>query len=414
MSKKGSIMTSIRNTAAAAARISLATAMAGALGAGLAGTAQAHRILPSTRSGIHQFTGLQGRSSHRFSSSELATIGRSSDIVTGLAVQIKQYGPALRRANGHVRLFVYVNGMFAQSSQANEFPNSWYLHTRSGSKIRSSTHGNYLMNPFSRTPSHGAHGWAAYVAQQCVQKRKEAVYARGCFLDQMSSVGNTAFVSGQPINPKTGRPFSMHGYMGAVARVGNRAARAMPIIGNSYESGARYYSNDTRRVNRTDMRAFEAEHWLGATQPRDGHSLSTWKKNIQMVMSAQRHRKGVLLSFGDMSASVPQWQSYVVASMLLANNGRVWLHFDTPSKASWQLQTRIMHIAIGRPLRTARRVGGYFRHGVYRRRFTHGLVIVNPTGHTIAIHLSHPRRSPNGNLTTHVTAAPFSGTVLTG
>jgi hypothetical protein len=331
-----------------------------------------------------------------------------------LAVQIKQYGPALRGANRHVRLFVYVNGMFSQASQGTAFPKSWYLHTRSGSKIRSGTHGNYLMNPFSRTPFHGVHGWAAYVARQCVQKRRESGYARGCFLDQMSSVGNTAFVSGLPINPMTHRPFTMPQYMAAVNRVGNRAARAMPIIGNSYESGARYYANDTRRVNRSRMKAFEAEHWLGATQPRDGHDLTTWKKNIQMVMSAQRHRKGVLVSFGDMSSSVAQWQSYVVSSMLLANNGRVWVHFDSPTQASWQLQARIMSMAVGRPLHTARKVDGYRSHGVYRRRFTNGLVIVNPTGRTVVIQLRQPRRSPTGHLTTRVTAAPFSGTVLTG
>lgn len=410
-------MISIRHTATKVAKISLGVAAIGAAAGTLTSVAQARRVLPSTRSGIHQFTGLQGRISHHFTSSELATIGRTSDIVTGLAVQIKSYGPAMRHANRHVRFFVYVNGMFAQSSQANEFPNSWYLHTRSGSKIRSGTHGNYLMNPYSRRLSHGARGWAAYVAKQCAAKRKESQLARGCFLDQMSSVGNTAFVSGQPLNPKTHRPFSMKSYMKAVNSVGNRAARSMPIIANSYESGARYYANDTRRVNRTHMKAFEAEHWLGATQPRDAHNLTTWKKNVQMLMSAQRHGKGVLVSFGDMASNLPEWQAYVVASMLLGNNGRVWVHFDSANPngpASWQLDTRLMHMAIGRPTRTARKVRGYLKNGLYQRPFTHGLVIVNPTSRTVVLKLQRPRRSATGHVTSRVTAAPFSGTVLTG
>lgn len=383
--------------------------------AAVAAPASARRVLPSTRSGIHQFTGIQGRASHNFSASELKTIGRSSDIVTGLSVQIRQYGARLRGANPRLRMFVYVNGMFAQSNQASAFPNSWYLHDAGGHKITSGTHGNYLMNPFSRKRSHGVRGWAAYVTHQCVVKRREARFARGCFLDQMSSAGNTGFVSARPINPRTHRPFTMRGFMGAVNRVGNAAARRMPIIGNSYESGARYIKNSTRRVNRSHMSAFEAEHWLGATQPRDAQTLKTWKQNVQMLMSAQRHHKGVLVGFGDMASNLPQWQAYVVASMLLGNNGHVWVHFDAPGNgpASWQLNTPLMRAHIGRPLRTARKVGGYLKHGVYRRAFSKGLVIVNPTARTVVVHLRRPARLTSGRRVTRVTAAPFSGVVLT-
>ena len=386
-----------------------------AMVAALAAPASARRVLPSTRAGIHQFTGIQGRTGHNFTASELKTIGRSSDIVTGLAVQIRQYGARLRRANRRLRMFVYVNGMFAQSNQGSAFPNGWYLHDAGGHKITSGSHHNYLMNPFSRTRAHGVRGWAAYVTHQCVVKRRDSRYARGCFLDQMSSAGNTGFVSGQPINPRTHRPFTMRGFMDAVNRVGNAAARRMPIIGNSYESGARYIKNSTRRVNRSHMRSFEAEHWLGATQPRDAQTLKTWKQNVQMLMSAQRHGKGVLVGFGDMASNLSQWQAYVVASMLLGNNGHVWVHFDAPGNgpASWQLYTPLMRAHIGRPLRTVRKVGGYLKGGVYRRAFSKGLVIVNPTSRTVVVHLRRPARLITGQRVRRVTAAPFSGVVLT-
>ena len=384
--------------------------------AALATPASARRVLPSTRSGIHQFTGIQARISHNFTASELTTIGRTSDIVTGLAVQIHRYGPRMRHANRRLRMFVYVNGMFAQSNQASAFPNSWYLHDAGGHKITSGTHGNFLMNPFSRKRSHGVRGWAAYVTHKCVVKRREARFARGCYLDQMSSAGNTEFVSARPINPRTHRLFTMRGFMDAVNRVGNAAARRMPIIANSYESGARYYNNSTRRVNRSNMRAFEAEHWLGATQPRDAQTLKKWKQNVQMLISAQRHHKGVLVGFGAMSTNLPQWQAYVVASMLLGNNGHVWVHFDAPGNgpASWQLNTPLMRAHIGRPLRTARKVRGYLKRGVYRRGFSKGLVIVNPTSRTVVVHLRRPARlATTGQQVTQVTATPFSGYVLT-
>jgi hypothetical protein len=395
-------------------RMAVLAALIAAMAA-LAAPASARRVLPSTRAGIHQFTGIQGRISHSFTASELKTIGRTSDIVTGLSVQIRKYGTQLRQANSRLRMFVYVNGMFAQSSQASAFPNGWYLHDAGGHKITSHTNHNYLMNPFSRARAKGANGWAAYVTHQCLEKRRQARYARGCFLDQMSSAGNTGFVSARPINPRTHRPFTMCGFMSAVNRVGNAAARRMPIIGNSYESGARYYNNCTRRVNRSQVRAFEAEHWLGATQPRDAHNLHTWRQNVQMLMSAQRHGKGVLVGFGDVASNLLQWQAYVVASMLLGNNGRVWVHFDAPGNgpASWQLNTPLMRAHIGRPLRTVRKVAGYLKGGVYRRAFSKGLVIVNPTSRTVVVHLRRTARLTTGQRVTRVTAPPFSGVVLT-
>jgi hypothetical protein len=383
---------------------------------GTAAVAQA-RVLPSTTSGVHQFTGLQGRSGHHFTSAELHAIGSQSDIVSGLAVQIRSYGPALRSANRHVRLFVYLNGMFSQAKQAGTFPKSWYLHDSHGNRIRSQRFANYLMNPYSRTRFHGSRGWASWVAHRCAAKIKQSRLAQGCFLDQMSSAGNTGFVSSLPIDPKTGRHFTMKQFMSAVNIVGNAAAARAPIIGNSYESGVRYYQNDTRRVNRSAMRAFEAEHWLGATQPRDAETLSKWQKSVQMLIGAQRHGKGVLVNFGDMSTNLSSWQTFVVSSMLLGNNGRVWVHFDSSAAggpASWQLNTAVMRAPIGHPLVTHRKVSGYLHGGVYRRAFSNGVVIVNPTATTRSLAFSHTYSTLSAQRVARISLKPFTGMVLLG
>lgn len=385
---------------------------------GTAAVAQARTVLPSTTSGVHQFTGLQGRSGHTFTSAELHAIGSQSDIVTGLAVQIRRYGPALRSANRHVRLFVYQNGMFSQAAkQAGAFPESWYLHDSHGNRIRSQRFANYLMNPYSRKSFQRSRGWASWVAHQCAAKIKQSRLAQGCFLDQMSSAGNSGFVSSLPIDPKTGRRFTMKQFMSAVNVVGNAAAARAPIIGNSYESGVRYYQNDTRRVNRSAMRAFEAEHWLGATQPRDAETLSKWQKSVQMLIGAQRHRKGVLVNFGDMSSNLSTWQSFVVSSMLLGNNGRVWVHFDSSAAngpASWQLNTAVMRAPIGHPTETHRKVGGYLHGGVYRRAFSNGVVIVNPTATTRSLAFSHAYSTLSAHRVARISLRPFTGTVLLG
>src|SRR5690349_4533019 len=145
------------------------------------GTVAGLRTFPLTRSNVHRFVGIQGDVGHSFSASELTAIARSSDIVLGLEQQLKKYGPRLRAVHPHIRLFVYVNGMFAQSTQGRTFPHSWYLHDAHGNQIRSRTHGNFLMNPLSTSKYGGRKGWAHYVAHTCVSKMKGVRGASGCF-----------------------------------------------------------------------------------------------------------------------------------------------------------------------------------------------------------------------------------------
>lgn len=389
--------------------------------AGLGAAKTAHGAVgsafPSTAAGVHRFTGIQGRSGHNFTSSELSAIGRQSDIVVGLAVQLKKYGPALRNANPNVRLFVYVNGMFAQSKQGSSFPTSWYLHDAAGRKITSKTNKNYLMNPLSSTKSGSDAGWAAYVARQCVDKKAQAGNAAGCFLDQMSSAGNTAFVSALPIDPRTKKPFTMTAYMQAVNVVGNAVSARMPTIGNSYESGYRYYANNTRVVESSNVGVFEAEHWLGATQPRDAQTPSKWKQSVQMLIDSQAGGHGVMVSFGDVATGLQQWQTFNVASMLLGNNGHVWMHFDSSSSsgpASWELDTPVMNVRIGTPTETRSTVDGYFRNGVYQRTFTNGLALVNASGSKVTVKLGKVMRTPGGAAVSSVAMAPYTGAVLVG
>ncbi|MGN6379239.1 MAG: hypothetical protein ACTHNU_09840, partial [Gaiellales bacterium] len=227
----------------------------------LATPAYALTPLPSTTGGVHGFTGLQGHQSTNFTASQLAIIARQSDIVVGLPVQIHRYWRTLRHYNRHVRFYVYQNGMFAQAQDCSKFPSSWYLHSAGGSKIVSKTNHNCLMNPYS--------GWTAHVLSECRAGLALAGVGRGCFLDQMSAVGVSGFVSALPVNPVSHKLFSVRGYLAAVARVGNVVAAKMPVVANSYESGRKYFSSPTGMLDSSKIGSFEAEHWLGSTQPRD-------------------------------------------------------------------------------------------------------------------------------------------------
>jgi hypothetical protein len=371
--------------------------------------------LPATTTGIHRFMGIQGDAGHNFTSSELTAIATEDDILVALQVQISKYGGALRAANPGLRMFAYQNGMFAQSNQGSTYPSSWYLQDRYGKKVQSKSNHNYLMNPYSTATYQGSAGWAAYVAAQCASKVAAAPLATGCYLDQTSSAGDTAFVTSPPIDPTNGKPFTLTTYMSAVSRVITAAAAKTVVIGNSYESGNRYYTNADNAVDATNGAAFEAEHWMGATQPRDAETLSKWKMDVQMLIDSQKNGHGAMVNFQDMSTNLTQWQSYVVATMLLGNNGHVWIQFASSSSSgpdALQLNTPLMNAQIGSPTETYGTTDGYLKGGVYQRSFTNGRVLVNPSGSAVTVKLGTTMSTIGGSRISSLTLAPYSGTVL--
>ena len=400
----------------------LATLLAaiGVASVGLTGNASAvlsSSAFPTTASNVHRFVGITGDVGHTFTQSELTAIGSQNDIVIALPIQVNKYGAALRAVNPNIRFFVYQNGMFAQSDQGSTYPSSWYLRSATGAQIVSKSNKNYLMNPFSTANYGGDAGWAAYVAHRCASKIAQAPLASGCFLDQMSSAGNTDFVTSLPVNPQTGKLFTMAQYMAAVNIVGNAAAAVAPIIGNSYESGFRYYTNVDNTVDRSAMGVFEAEHWMGAVQPRDAQTLSKWKMDVQMLIDSQANGHGVLANFEDMSTNLSQWQAYTVASMLLGNNGNVWIQFESSSSSgpqSWQLDTPLMDAPLGTPTETYTTVDQYLQNGVYQRDFTNGRVLVNPGSTSVTVDLGTTMTTPDGTQLSSITMAPYSGAVLLG
>src|SRR5437870_5295904 len=120
-------------------------------------TATLPSAFPSTLNGIHLAFAMQGRLST--TQSEAVAAAGAGDLVTALPTQIRQFGDAMKAANPNVKLFAYQNGMFAQSKNASAFPDSWYLKTTSGAKVRAVKTGNYLMDPLSTEASGGLAGW---------------------------------------------------------------------------------------------------------------------------------------------------------------------------------------------------------------------------------------------------------------
>jgi hypothetical protein len=370
-------------------------------------------VVPSTTNGIHLWFGMQGRMST--TKAEAVAAASAGDMVSALPVQIHWYGAAMKAVNPNVKLFAYENGMFSQSKDCSTFPASWYLYTAGGAKVHAVKTGNCLMNPMSTQTAFGAAGWTQYVEQQCAASLADP-NTSGCFLDQMNAAPmGSGFVNGAPIDPRTNQPFTNSAYMLMVAAHGQAVASALgaPVVGNAYDSAPRYYSIPTSIVNQASgIGVDEAEHWFGndITQARN---LSAWQQAVQMEIAAQAAGHGTIVNVDAPGASPEQWRSYLAATYLLGNNGGAWLEFaPNGTTPPFDSLSPLYNLPIGSPTETYSTVGGYNAGGYYRRDYTHGMVLVNPSGSAVTVNLGGTYVDVTGQQMTSITLAAWSGAVL--
>jgi Hypothetical glycosyl hydrolase family 15 len=392
--------------------VACTVALAATSGAGPASAATSLSRYPSTAGGIHLYFGMQGRMST--TRAQAVRAAAAGDMITGLPVQLTRFGPAMVAANPSVRMFAYVNGMFSQSKDCATYPDSWYLHDSSGAKVRAVHTGNCLMNPLSTEPFGGANGWTAHVAAQCSDDIATTP-ATGCFFDQMNAAPlGSGFVTGAPVDPSTGAPFARAAYMQLVtdhARALQSAVGA-PTIGNSYDSAPRFYGIPTRVVDASPIGVFEAEHWFG-NDPLRSRVPSAWRQAVQMMIDAQLAGHGVIVNFDGPGNHTRMWRRYVTASFLLGDRGHAWLEFAPDSRtAPFDSIAPFYRMPIGRPVVQHATVAGYRHGGVYRRAFTHGLVLVNPGARSIRVGLRGTYRGVRGRPLRSVVMTPHSGRVL--
>jgi hypothetical protein len=369
--------------------------------------------LPSTTTGVHLFSGLQGHASA--TQAQAVTAASMSDVVSALTLQVKNFGGAMRAANPNVKLYAYFNGEMAQKKDCATFPASWYLYSAAGKKVTNPATGNCAMNPESTATWSGYAGWIDYVRHQCALNLAAAPLANGCFLDQISSALNSSFASALPVDPATGKLYVMSTWMSQMGQIGQAAESftGKPVIGNAYEGGSRYYGQPTDIVNSYGIDAFEAENFLNANSSQ-WTGLSYWEKNINMMIDSQAHGKGILVSFSKApSATQETWRQYVTASYLLGNDGNAWLSFSSTTQSSYTDPSPLYSVKIGSPVQTATSVTGYQTSpGVFERKFSSGIAIVNLSGKSATIPLGGSYADYTGHVSTSVTLPNAHGAVL--
>lgn len=136
-----------------------------------------------------------------------------------------------------------------------------------------------------------------------------------------------------------------------------------------------------------------------------------WKRDIDYLSVASQDDKVVLLTtrlIGAPEDLARQWLSYATASYLLGKNGaRTYFQFDAGDPA--YSSAPALNAPIGAPVEAYTKLEG----GIYRRKFSRGIVLVNPTNEQKKTTLDGAYKSLQGNpVDASITMGPRTGIIL--
>ena len=360
-------------------------------------------------SGIRSWAIENEASSHSHTQAEAVADAQRFDVITALRGSYRSHVPAMKQANPALRLFVYMNGAFAQAGQKDAFPADWYLRDASGNKVQNNW-GIWLMNPSNA-------GWVDNRVQECASALAHSGYD-GCFIDNLGPGAIWApSLSGDPINPATGKVWTEKEWMSATSVIASRVRQAQsprPVIVNGLGAGFSYFSEWAPTSQLLDVSDYGiAEMWIRpASQGITSHrSEASWKQDVDLLVDASARGKRVLATtkvwVDGTQAQKDAWHEYALASFLLADDGSHHFTFSYGRSEDPTAGHPWWSIDLGDP------TDGYAKiDGVYQRDFTAGKVLVNPTTSTVTVDLGTTYGDLHGQSSSSVTLAPHTGRIL--
>lgn len=345
---------------------------------------------------------------HTFTQSQAVDIAQNFNLITATRDSFRPYVAAMRSANTKLKLYAYTNQTFARGDQFNAFPPNWYIRDTSGNKIKNDW-GLWLMDP-------GNPNWVTNRVNDCLDAVQRSGYD-GCFLDNMGT--GSIYVpnlSGTPVNPRTGAQWTKADWMKATVAQAEqlRSQTGRPLVVNGLGNGSSYFdpASPTSRLlaatNRGLAETFVRAATSGVTNYR---SEALWKKDVDMLVDAHAKRQQVLaytkVWVPATDAQKRQWHRYAFATFLLGDSGMGKFTFSFGKDTANLVDHPWWKVPIGSPQ------GGYLKvGGVYRRTFSNGLVVVNPTSSSITVDLGGTYVDLNGTTRKVLTLAPHDAQIL--
>ena len=334
---------------------------------------------------------------------------RQQDVIVGTKATFRPFVDDMKAVNPDLVVLVYMNGTEAQRDEGDLYPEEFYSHDASGSRVRSKEFGNYLMDP-----SHP--GWIQHVADECKSFIALGDYD-GCMIDVLGSAPLHPGYSGTtPINRSTGQPWTVAQWLNATGRLATAAKAAVGsklVYANGLQEGDEYFHPEAPSegiMGNADGGMVE----LFLRAPRAGlnqyESEERWKKDVDMLVDAGSGGKGLLVVtkvwIDAPNAAKDSWHKYSLASFLLGAKPGMYFTFlyDRDTLTEHRFEKSDLGPATGSYAKV---------DNVYQRSFQQGKALVNPTKNTYTVQLGGVYYNLAGNPVTSVTLGPNSGEVLT-
>ena len=363
-----------------AAALLAAAALVAPAPSGASTAHSATAALLSTQNGIAVASSLHMKGGKVDSIATAQRLATTRSLLVLTPGQLNGYAAAMHAANPNVKVFLYVNGMFAQQNQGSTFPASWYMHSADGSKIQSVGYGNYLMNPLA-SANYTAGGvtytsWGDFVARTCKSDLAKSG-ADGCMLDMLGSgpLDSSYNQGGRTPVTSSGAPFTVSQWFqtvtGPIAQLTEQVT-GKPVIGNALGNGRRYYGGKFGPSQQflTFATGGQAEIWM--RQPSQSITAfptdSAWRVETQMLADSSASDRTALATVKTWTtattAQLEQWRRFTLASFLIGNQGHAYYEFSPSTSMIWTDNSPLYSMAIGSPAETYTNVASYLHGGV--------------------------------------------------
>jgi Hypothetical glycosyl hydrolase family 15 len=234
---------------------------------------------------------------------------------------------------------------------------------------------------------------------------------RGVFVDDVNmslDVGNGRGEMVAPIDPATGRPMSAEAWSGYMASFMQELRAALPNVEIAHnavwfdEPGATANAHYRAQIESADYYFMErGANDPGLTGGNGSASLNAMLSFVEQVHAVGRH---VVL---DGTAEDERGLAFNLASYLLVSNGGDGVAGGGQTPHDWWAG---WNVALGEALGSR-----YAWHGLQRRDFAGGLVLVNAPGEpSVTVSLPSPMRNLQGETVSSVTLAASSAAILQG
>jgi hypothetical protein len=342
-----------------------------------------------------------------------------SDVIIATAYMYQPYVVAMHAANPDLVILAYENATFLDRSvdpNGTAKPESWYLRNCLGHQLRSKGYGAWLMDP--RDIGGGWFDDRVATAQALLTKSGYD----GIFLDMVGPFPTTGTYVTDAVTGSFTMPavpgsspcsnWSDASWMDTTGALAQRirSVTGKPTWGNGINHGPWYFTKPTSRLQ-PFMDGLMAEAFVrGAASGVNAYWNETqWKQDVDMLVDANAGGRSVLavtkVWVPATPAQIDAWHRYAEATFLLGAGPTAYFEFRADTALSDD--DPLSHLAIGTP------TGAYAKvNGVYRRDFTLGRVLVNPSSVTTTIDLGATYVTFGGATVTALTMKPHSAAIL--